>query len=66
MKTYDVILSAGTGERLASDTPKLFFKISDKNVFEYSVFEFEHNDRIDRPINNRIPQRFPENLLKYY
>ena len=65
MKTYDVILSAGTGERLASDTPKLFFKISDKNVFEYSVFEFEHNDRIDQLIIESHKE-FPENLLKYY
>ena len=45
-----MILSAGTGERLASDTPKLFFKISDKTVFEYSVFEFEHKDRFDQLI----------------
>jgi 2-C-methyl-D-erythritol 4-phosphate cytidylyltransferase len=50
MKSYDVIFYAGNGERLASDTPKLFFKISDKTVFEHSVFEFEHNNRIDQLI----------------
>ena len=46
MKTYAVILAAGSGERFASDTPKQFLKISGKTVFEHSVSAFEHNDGI--------------------
>ena len=50
MKTYAVILAAGSGERFASDTPKQFLKISGETVFEHSVSAFEHNDGIDEII----------------
>lgn len=50
MKTYFVILAAGTGEMFASDAPKQFLKISWKTAFEHSISAFEHNDCIDEII----------------
>lgn len=42
-----VILSAGSGSRFGSDTPKQFINLAGKNIIEYTIEAFELNQNID-------------------
>lgn len=42
-----VILSAGSGSRFGSNTPKQFINLAGKNIIEYTIAAFEQNDQID-------------------
>ncbi|MDR1232766.1 MAG: 2-C-methyl-D-erythritol 4-phosphate cytidylyltransferase [Puniceicoccales bacterium] len=50
MKTYAILLASGTGERIGSDLPKQFLKISGRTIFEHSIEVFERNGSIDEII----------------
>ncbi|MDR1173740.1 MAG: 2-C-methyl-D-erythritol 4-phosphate cytidylyltransferase [Puniceicoccales bacterium] len=50
MKTYAILLASGTGERIGSDLPKQFLKISGRTIFEHSIEVFERSDFIDEII----------------
>ncbi|MDR2628400.1 MAG: 2-C-methyl-D-erythritol 4-phosphate cytidylyltransferase [Puniceicoccales bacterium] len=50
MKTYAILLASGIGERISSDLPKQFLKISGRTILEHSIGVFEHNDSIDEII----------------
>ncbi|DAB29053.1 MAG TPA: 2-C-methyl-D-erythritol 4-phosphate cytidylyltransferase [Sulfurimonas sp. UBA12504] len=42
-----VILSAGSGSRFGSNTPKQFINLAGKNIIEYTIAAFEQNEKID-------------------
>ncbi|MDR0741853.1 MAG: 2-C-methyl-D-erythritol 4-phosphate cytidylyltransferase [Puniceicoccales bacterium] len=50
MKTYAILLASGIGERIGSDLPKQFLKISGMTILEHSVEIFERNGSIDEII----------------
>ncbi|MDR2776784.1 MAG: 2-C-methyl-D-erythritol 4-phosphate cytidylyltransferase [Puniceicoccales bacterium] len=50
MKTYAILLASGIGERIGSDLPKQFLKISGKTVLEHSIEVFERNGFVDEII----------------
>ncbi|MDR1528178.1 MAG: 2-C-methyl-D-erythritol 4-phosphate cytidylyltransferase [Puniceicoccales bacterium] len=50
MKTYAILLASGIGERIGSDLPKQFLKISGRTILEHSVEIFERNGSIDEII----------------
>ncbi|MDR1457899.1 MAG: 2-C-methyl-D-erythritol 4-phosphate cytidylyltransferase [Puniceicoccales bacterium] len=50
MKTYAILLASGIGERIGSDLPKQFLKISGRTILEHSIGVFERNGFIDEII----------------
>jgi len=46
MKTYAIILAAGSSKRFGEDFPKQFLKIQNKTILEYSIDAFENNENI--------------------
>lgn len=45
-----IVLAAGSGKRMNSDTAKQFLKIRDKEVLYYSLYTFQHNPHISEII----------------
>ncbi|MEI8176249.1 MAG: 2-C-methyl-D-erythritol 4-phosphate cytidylyltransferase, partial [Candidatus Omnitrophota bacterium] len=55
-KTYALILSAGSGERVRYPVPKQFIKIAGKTILEHTIEIFERSRFIDKVIIVTHPQ----------
>lgn len=47
-KSYALILAAGKGSRLREDCPKQYLPLGDKFMVEWSLFQFQGNNTIDK------------------
>ena len=64
MSLFLVLLAAGDGKRLKSNTPKPFHMINNKTLIEHSLNAFKHNSKIKKTIivYNKKHQKYLKNL----
>lgn len=46
-RTYAIILAAGSGARMGTETPKQFLKLAGRTVIEHTLAAFQNHPRID-------------------
>ena len=67
MSLFLVILAAGKGERVGSNTPKTYIKVNNKTLLEHSIERFKNFKEIKRTIvvyNKKHTKRINKLKLK--
>jgi 2-C-methyl-D-erythritol 4-phosphate cytidylyltransferase len=68
-KNYAVILAGGYGSRFSFKKPKQFFKLNQKELIYYSIYNLLQNKNIDTicvVINKNYEEYFFDNIIKKY
>ena len=50
MSLFLIILAAGEGKRLASDTPKTYIKVNNKTLLEHTLDSFKNINQIKETV----------------
>ena len=68
-KSYAIILIGGSGSRFSVQSSKQFFKLNEKEIVYYSIFQFLQNKNIEKIIivvNLNDEKFLIENIIKQY